>query len=323
MIITRTPFRVTLGGGGTDISSYYQQSGGLVASMAINKHVYITLKPDSFDKFCKLRYSEIEITNDLHNLKNTRAREALLLHNLLAVEINTSADLSCKSGLGSSGAFLVGLLKAIREYKQLDSSPHTIADEACLIEINKLGEPVGKQDQYITAFGGIKILKISKDGIVKVDDLDIDHATLIQNMHVYSLDMCRNASDILTDQQKMSDTTRQTMNTIMEFGHRTIELLTASEFDEYGKLLDAYWTEKKKLSNKVSLPVVDEIYTTVKERYGVLGGKIIGAGGGGFLLLYVNQKHDDLEKFMTEVCNLRRLRYAVDFTGSTILGNFT
>ena len=153
MIITRTPFRITLGGGGTDIPSYYQHNGGLVVSMAIDKYIYITLKPDSFDKLCKLRYSEIEITNDLHSLKNTRAKEALLLHDLLAVEINTCADLSYKSGLGSSGAFLVGLLKAIREYKQLDSSPYTIANEACWIEIDKLQEPVGKQDQFITAFG--------------------------------------------------------------------------------------------------------------------------------------------------------------------------
>jgi D-glycero-alpha-D-manno-heptose-7-phosphate kinase len=123
MIITRTPFRITLGGGGTDIPSYYQHNGGLVATMAIDKHVYITVKPDSFEKLCKLRYSEIEIVDDLNQLKNARAREALLAHGLSEVEINTCADLSCRSGLGSSGSFLVGLLKAIREYKHLDSSP--------------------------------------------------------------------------------------------------------------------------------------------------------------------------------------------------------
>jgi D-glycero-alpha-D-manno-heptose-7-phosphate kinase len=321
MIVTRTPFRITLGGGGTDIPSYYQNNGGLVVSMAIDKYIYITLKPDFFEKLCKLRYSEIEITDNLRSLKNTRAREALLLHDLTAIEINTCADLSCRSGLGSSGAFLVGLLKAIREYKQLDSSPHTIANEACSIEIDRLKEPVGKQDQYITAFGGIKILKISNNGVVNVKPLDIDHQALIQNMHVYSLNINRDASNVLSDQQKMAGDTRRTMETIMEYGLKTVELLTESEFDEYGRLLDSYWTEKKKLSSKISLPMVDDIYTEVKTRYGVLGGKIIGAGGGGFLLLYTNQKHTDLEIFMMNQ-GLNKLQYMTDFTGSRTLGNF-
>jgi len=320
MILTRTPFRITLGGGGTDIPSYYQHNGGLVLSMAIDKYVYITLKPDAFEHLCKVRYSEIEIVDNLSDLKNTRAREALIAHDLLAVEINTCADLNHRSGLGSSGSFLVGLLKAIREYKQLDSSPHTIADEACTIEIERLNEPVGKQDQYIAAFGGVKILKISKSGSVEVSPLEIDHAALIQNMHIYSLGVYRDASSVLATQQKMGGTTKQTLDTIMEFGERTIELLSSSEFDEYGRLLDAYWTEKKKLSNKVSIPIVDKIYEEVKG-FGVLGGKIIGAGGGGFLLLYINRRHAELEQFMASR-GLRRLRYEADFTGSKILGNF-
>ena len=321
MIITRTPFRITLGGGGTDIPSYYKHNGGLVVSMAINKYVYITLKPDFFEKLCKLRYSKIEIVEDLHDLKNARAREALFLHQLSAVEINTCADLSSKSGLGSSGSFLVGLLKAIREYKQLDSSPPTVANQACIIEIDRLNEPVGKQDQYIAAFGGIKVLEISKNGEVNVSGLDIDYASLIQNMHVYALNVQRNASVILSDQQQMRGNAKQTLDTIKEFGHRTIELLTNSDFDNYGLLLDEYWKEKKKLSNRISLPIVDTVYEAVKAKFGVLGGKIIGAGGGGFLLLYTNQKHVELEQYMAEL-GMRRLHYTVDFNGSTVLGNF-
>lgn len=325
MIVTRTPFRITLGGGGTDIPSYYQHDGGLVATMAIDQYVYITLKPDSFEKLCKLRYSEIEIVSDLQDLKNVRAREALLMHSLKEVEINSCADLSCRSGLGSSGSFLVGLLKAIREYKQLDNSPATIAEEACTIEIDKLGEPVGKQDQYIAAFGGIRVLEITKDGVVDVHGLNIDHQSLIQNMHVYSLNIQRNASEVLSDQQKMGNLhdgkTKQTLDVIKEFGHRSIELLLRSDFDKYGLLLDEYWREKKKLSPKVSVRIVDKIYETVKLAYGVLGGKIIGAGGGGFLLLYTNQRHNELEKYMKTV-GLQRLRYTVSHTGSTVLGNF-
>lgn len=323
MIITRTPFRITLGGGGTDLPSYYQCSGGgLVATMAIDKHIYITVKPDFFEKLCKLRYSEIEITDDLHQLKNTRAREALLTHDLSAVEINTCADLSCRSGLGSSGSFLVGLLKAIREYRQLDSSPATIANEACTIEIDKLGEPVGKQDQYIAAFGGIKILEISRTGDIKVSNLDIDHQRLIQNMHVYSLGVQRDASEVLSEQQKMGGSTKQTLDTIKEFGHRTIEFLTDGDFDEYGCLLDEYWTLKKKLSSRVSLPIVDQIYEEAKANFGVLGGKVIGAGGGGFLLLYTNQRHADLEEHMA-TNGMQRLQYTVDHVGSVVLGNFS
>lgn len=321
MIITRTPFRITLGGGGTDLPSYYQHDGGLVITMAIDKYVYITVKPDFFEKLCKLRYSEIEIVSDLHNLKNGRAREALLRHDLSAVEINTCADLSCRSGLGSSGSFLVGLLKAIREYKQLDSSPGTIADEACTIEIDTLGEPVGKQDQYIAAFGGVRVLGIAKDGVVGISNLTIDHERLIQNMHVYSLDIKRSASEVLSEQQKMGGNTKQTLDKIKEFGHRTIKLLTDGDFDEYGLLLDEYWAEKKKLSSKVTLPTVDKIYEVVKRDLGVLGGKIIGAGGGGFLLLYTNQRHADLEKYMATF-GFQRLHYAVDHAGSTLLGNF-
>jgi D-glycero-alpha-D-manno-heptose-7-phosphate kinase len=322
MIITRTPFRITLGGGGTDIPSYYQNGGGLVATMAINRYIYITLKPDTFDELCKLRYSEIEIVKNPQDLKNTRAREALLLHNISGVEINTCADLTTKSGLGSSGSFLVGLLKAIREYKQLDGSPATVAEEACHIEIDTLGEPVGKQDQYIAAFGGIKTLEISREGEVKVTPLEIDHETLIQNMHVYSLNMYRDASSILADQQKMGSLTRQTMDAIMEFGHRSVELLMASEFDKYGSLLDEYWVAKKRLSVKVSVPIADKIYEEVRGRFGVLGGKIIGAGGGGFLLLYLNQQHAELEECMAKA-GFRRLHYAADFTGNKVLGNFS
>lgn len=321
MIITRTPFRVTLGGGGTDIPSYYQQNGGLVISMAIDKYVYITLKPDLFEKLCKLRYSEIEIVDNPGMLKNARAREALILNKLNEVEINTCADFSYKSGMGSSGSFLVGLLKAIKEYKRLDNSPHIVAEEACHIEIDILGEPVGKQDQYIAAFGGIKIFTIDKNGFVDIQNFDIDYQVLIQNMHIYSLGIQRDASEILSEQQKLGGYTRETLDQIKEYGYRTIELLNASEFDEYGLLLDAYWTEKKKLSSKVSIPLVDGIYEEVKSTYGILGGKIIGAGGGGFLLLYTNQKHNELDRYMTNI-GLHRLKYTVDHSGSRVLGNF-
>jgi len=320
VIITRTPLRITLGGGGTDLPSYYEKSGGLVISMAIDKYVYITLKPDHFDKLCKLRYSEIEITDNPKNLKNTRAREALLLHNLNAIEISTCADLSSNSGLGSSGSFLVGLLKAIREYQRIDTSPAIIAEEACHIEIDKLQEPVGKQDQYIASYGGIKIFSIATNGKVATKELTMDNA-LINNMHVYSLNVKRNASDVLQDQQKLNGNTKAILDIIKDYGYKTIDLLENSEFDEYGLLLDSYWSLKKKLSTKISLDIADKIYEEVKNNYNVLGGKIIGAGGGGFLMLYINKNHNKLEQYMKSI-GMLRLQYAVDHTGSRVIGNY-
>ncbi len=320
MIITRTPFRITLGGGGTDLPSYYTKNGGMVLTMAIDKYVYITLKPDYFESLCKLRYSEIEITNDISKLKNTRARQALLNHNLTDVEINTCADLSSKSGLGSSGSFLVGLLKAIKEFTQSDSSPKSIAEEACDIEINQLQEPVGKQDQYIAAFGGIKILNINQEGKVEVSKFSFDYNRLINNMRVYSINVYRNASDILKDQNKSDSKTSNILDHIKEYGYKTIELLKNNSFDEYGFLLDSYWSLKKQLSSKITLSNIDELYEIVKTDYNVLGGKIIGAGGGGFLLLYCNKNHEHLDNYMSSL-GMKKLNYNVDFNGSTILGN--
>lgn len=320
MIITRTPLRITLCGGGTDLPSYYKHQGGLVATMAIDKYIYITLKPDDFENLCKLRYSEIEIVEDISRLKNTRAREALKIHDLNSVEINSCADLSSKSGLGSSGAFLVGLLHAIRCYKRENSTPQTLAEEACKIEIDILNEPVGKQDQYIAAFGGVQLLKIDTSGYTRVKPLNIKTEHLLANMRVYALDIYRNASDVLSDQNKMADSTKNTMDDIMTLGMEQINMLMNGDVTAYGESLDEYWELKKQLSSKISLKFVDELYTSVKQQYGVLGGKIIGAGGGGFLLLYAEKHHVDLDAYMSRQ-GFKRLEYRVDSLGSTLLGN--
>jgi len=325
MIITRTPFRFTLGGGGTDLPSYYDRNGGLVISMAINKYIYLTLKPDYFDNLYKLRYSEIEIVDNPSKLIHSRARESLLYHNVeTGLEINSCADLSANSGLGSSGTYLVGLLKALREYKRLDSSPEVVANEACHIEIDRLKEPVGKQDQYIAAYGGIKIFKIDKSGKVNTKKLNVNDYSFnsfLSNLHVYSINMQRSASFILKDQQKLLNNTENILNVIKDYGYKTIELLENEKYDEYGMLLDSYWSYKKQLSEKITLSFIDEVYEEVKKNFNVLGGKIIGAGGGGFLMLYVNKDHKKLEQFMKKL-KMWRLPYNVDYTGTRVLGNY-
>ncbi len=324
MIISRSPYRITLGGGGTDLPSYYEQNGGFCISMAVNKYMYVSLKPDELDRMCKLRYSEIENVSAASFLKNTRAREVLCLHDISAVEINTSGDLPAKAGMGSSGTFLVGLIKVIREYKRLDNSPSVVAEEACDIEINRLKEPVGKQDQYISSYGGVRILDINRSGDVSVSNLNLtpnELSEFISNIHVYSIGIERNASDILINQSKLKGNTEFLLNKIKEYGYKTKEVLESKNYDDYGLILDEYWATKKLLSNNISVSSVDKIYETLKSTYNVLGGKIIGAGGGGFFLVYANKNIKALDEFMKQ-SGMVKLNFGIDYSGSKIIGNY-
>ncbi len=325
MIISRTPLRITIGGGGTDLPSFYSKNGGYVISLAINKYIYITYKPDLFEKNLKLRYSEIEIVNDSSELKNHRAKDLLQLHNIKnSCEINTCADLPSNTGLGSSGSFLVGLSNIVREYKRMNREPKVLAEEACHVEIDRLKEPVGKQDQYIAAFGGLKILDIKKDGNVDVKDVNISESDLkvfLSHIHLYYTNVKRDASDILKDQKELKGNSEEILKKVKEYGHKTLDILESGNFREYGLLLDEYWKLKKELSNKISISEVDEIYDIVKKELGVLGGKIVGAGGGGFLLLFTDRNHIELESFM-KLKGYQRLHFDVDHSGSKILGNF-
>lgn len=324
MIISRTPMRITLGGGGTDLPSFYSKYGGFVVTMAIDKYIYLTLKPDNFENKIKFRYSQIECVDHANDLKNTRAKNALLYHNLVSsVEINSCADLPSNTGLGSSGTFLVGLLNSIREYKRLGSSPTILADEACDIEINIMKEPVGKQDQYIASYGNLRILDIDKTGFVNVKSLNISNSNIkefLSKMHVYYLNVKRDASDVLIEQQQLKGNTEQLLLSIKEYGYKTVEILESGNFYQYGIMMDKYWQLKKQLSSKISIGSVDNIYASLKEDYNVLGGKIIGAGGGGFLCLYVDKNPELLEQKM-KTCGYKKLEYNMDYFGSKIMAN--
>lgn len=326
MILSRTPLRITIAGGGTDLPSFYSKHGGFVISLAINKYIYITLKPDHFEKNLKLRYSQIEIVEDSSDLKNHRAKELLLYHGIKnSCEINTCADLPSNTGLGSSGTFLVGLSNVIREYKRLNREPKVLAEDACHIEIDLLNEPVGKQDQYIASYGGLKILDIDKSGNVIVKELNMKMSDLnlfLSHIHLYYTNIKRDASDVLQDQKNLKGNSEETLLKVKEQAYIVLDLLKNLEFEKYGLMLDDYWKLKKSLSNKISISEVDTIYDTVKDRFGVLGGKIVGAGGGGFLLLFTNKNHFELEKFMSE-SGYQRLHFGLDQLGSTILGNFS
>ena len=324
MIISRTPFRITIGGGGTDLPSYYEQSGGNVISLAIDKYMYISLKPTVIEDLLKLRYSITEIVNDASLLKHDRAKASLILHKLNSrLEINSSADLPASSGMGSSGSFLVGLLNCIRTFKKINSEPKVLAEEACDIEINKLKHPVGKQDQYIAAYGGLKRLEIEKNGNVNVSELNITKSNLLNflsNIQIFHLNHSRDASTILKDAQKNTSHSNKIFDIVKQQSYDVINFLEKGQYDDYGLLLDEYWSIKKKLSSKISFNEVDTLYDNLKKDFGILGGKIIGAGGGGFLLVYANKNKQDISNFM-ESNNYKKLHFTCDEKGSIITTN--
>tara|TARA_R100000152_G_C6779253_1_gene210717 strand:+ start:2097 stop:3068 length:972 start_codon:yes stop_codon:yes gene_type:complete len=322
MIVTRSPYRITLGGGGTDRPDFYEKHGGFIVSMAIDKHIYISLKPDSLEKEIKVRYLNTEVVDNLDELKHDRAREALRLHSLdKSIEVNSCGDVPGQTGLGSSGSYLVGLLNAIRHFKKEYCSTEDLAEEACKIEIDILNLPVGKQDQYISAFGGLKILDISKGGKVQVKDVNISHKNLSEltnNLHIYFLKKKRNASNILAKQHSDLKGNEERLLKIKEMGYETLDILEKGNFDDYGLMLDDYWNLKKQFSSDMSFSLADKIYQELKERFKILGGKIIGAGGGGFLMIYANKNHSEIEKFMYQN-SITRLNYNTDHSGSKIL----
>jgi D-glycero-alpha-D-manno-heptose-7-phosphate kinase len=325
MILSRTPLRICIAGGGTDLPSFYEKHSGLVLSMAIDKHIYISYKPDDFENLLKLRYSQLEVVDDVFKLKNHRARAVLVKHGILTgCEINSGADIPSNTGLGSSGSFLVGLINCVRAMKGLTHTPDVLGEEACKIEIEELKEPVGKQDQYIASYGGLRHFDIDVTGNVNVKNITLGTPEYLftQNLCVYYLNIKRDASDILQEQQKLQGNTADLLGIIKEQAISTLSFLKRGEYDAYGKQLDDYWTIKKQLSSKISLPIVDQLYDHVKKEYGVLGGKVIGAGGGGFILFYCPlDKQRELNTFM-KVQGFPRLDFEIDHEGSTILGNF-
>ncbi|MDD5482529.1 MAG: galactokinase [Kiritimatiellae bacterium] len=312
MIITRTPFRITLGGGGTDLPSFYEQHGGFIFAMCINKYMYILLNRRSVaDRKIVVRYNQVETVDSIEEIRHPLAREALRLHDVRAnIELTSIADMPAKTGLGSSGSYLAGLLTAIRAYKGESAPPATIAEEACRIEMDILGEPVGKQDQYMAAFGGFRKLAIAPDGKVTVERSPVDFATaneLVSKARVYYTGVQRSATAVLKKQDEAArrrenpghKNTIECLLNIKEIGRRIYEAFLARDLDAFGALMDEHWRFKKQMSAAVSLGVMDNLYAEVKKRFGVLGGKIIGAGGGGFLMLYCPKQARALDEFMT------------------------
>jgi D-glycero-alpha-D-manno-heptose-7-phosphate kinase len=335
MIITRTPFRITLGGGGTDLPSFYEQHGGFVFAMTINKYMYIMLhRLPVTERKSIIRYTKVEYVNTPEEIQHPLAREALRLHAVKDfVELSSLADLPAKTGLGSSGAYLVGLLTAIRAYQRKPLDVAAIAEEACHIEMNILREPVGKQDQYMAAFGGFRTLEIAKDGKVTVSEVPVDFMTATELAHkarIYYTGIQRSATSVLKNQDEASrhndspDHTRvvDSLCRIKGLGLQIRQAFLERDMDKFARLMDAHWQAKKAMSKSISLTVLDEIYDRAKKEFGVLGGKIIGAGGGGFLMLYCPERVRELDAFMSTQ-GMPPVSYFPSMQGARVVSDLT
>lgn len=329
MIITRTPFRFTLGGGGTDLPSYYSKYGGLVFSAAIDKYMFINLNRPIVDDLVRVKYSKSETVEKVTDLQHELAKAACQHVGIdNAIEIISMADIPAGTGLGSSSCYVVGLLNALYTLKKDQRSTPDLAATACHLEMDVLKKPVGKQDQYVAAFGGLPIIEIATDGSVKVRQARMDFSLvdeLNRNTLIFYTGKTRSADEILKDQdsavKKDDSQVTDSLHRIKEIGYEIIEALESGNLDRFGLLMDTHWETKKKLSNKIANEQLNKIYDLAKEN-GALGGKVTGAGGGGFFVFYTNNRHHQLRRVMHEA-GLRELRYRFDTEGSRVIVNLS
>lgn len=324
MIITRSPLRISLGGGGTDLASYYKDHTGFVISAAIDKYVYITLH-EAFSEGIILKYSKMEMVKETDEIHHPIIREALKLirpdtHHL---EIASMADIPAGTGMGSSGSFTTALLKAFHALKRQTLTPRQLAEEACHIEIDKLGEPIGKQDQYIASFGGLTCFTFEKDGYVKVEPLRVSQETLLNledNLLLFFTGVTRSASAILSDQDKRSKANDQSMidnlHFVKQLGYDSRDAFEDGDLGKFAEIMHTHWEHKKKRSQGMSNPAIDEYYE-LAQKNGAVGGKLIGAGGGGFLMFYT--EHRTKLRSAMRKAGLREVRMRFDFEGSRVL----
>ncbi len=324
MIIVRSPLRISLGGGGTDLPSYYRKCGGFLIAAAIDKYVYITIHR-TFIQELIIKYSKLERVTRIEDIQHPIIREALKLVQIkeLNIEITSMADIPAGTGLGSSGSFTTALLKALHTYSKNLVHPEELAAQACHIEIDLLKEPIGKQDQYISAYGGITCFEFLPNDEVKARPLKISTETLRNledNLLLYFTGYVRSASEILKEQAERSNESDREMlenlNFVKDLGHKNQEALEAGNLREFARLMDIHWEYKKNRSKKISNGRIDEWYKLARGN-GALGGKLIGAGGGGFLMFYTEEK-TRLRHVMSQD-GLEEIRFRFDFEGSKII----
>ena len=324
MIMARSPLRITLGGGGTDLASYYADHGGFVISAAIDKYVYVTIMRP-FSPGIYLKYSALEHVEQVDEVRHPIIREALRMQDLRTpqVEITTLADIPAGTGLGSSGSFTTALLKALHTHRRQAVHSQELAEQACRIEIDRLGEPIGKQDQFIAAFGGITCFTFHQDHRVEVQPLRISNKTMLDledNLLLFFTGYNRAASTILSDQHVRSKAGEpdmlQNLHYVKTLAYRSKEALEDGEVVRFGELMHEHWEHKKRRSGGISNPQIDKWYSLALSN-GAVGGKLVGAGGGGFLMFYATDRGRLREAMARE--GLEEVRFRFDFEGTKVV----
>lgn len=321
MIVSRAPVRLSMGGGGTDLPSYYTKFGGFLMAVSINKYVHILVNK-RFQDDIRLSYSETEIVKNVKDIKHNIFRESLKFTGIESqLELVSVADVPSKCGLGTSSTFTVALLNGLFAYKRDYKPIGQIAEAACHLEIDILKEPIGKQDQYASAFGGLNAYYFEKDGSVKVEPVNIKQENLIElqnNILLFYLNKERSAGDILADQNKKSiqndEATFERLHKIKQIGLHTKSVLESGNINEFGEILNEHWQTKKGLSQKISDDYVDEIYDTALKN-GAIGGKVVGAGGGGFIMFYCPYEKSKLIQSLKKF-NIYPMWFAFEFEGA-------
>ncbi len=327
MIISRAPLRITLGGGGTDLKSYYSRHGGFLITAGINRYCSIMANQRFYDSI-RLSYSKTEICDSVSEIEHRIFKAALQLTGITkGIELHSTAEVPANSGLGSSSSFTVALLHALHTYNNHAINKKELAEQACKIEIDMLGEPIGKQDQYAAVFGGLICLTFEKNGEVIVEPLKITEETYDQldsNLLFFFTGKERNASDILKEQDVKSSNhdpgMENNLHQVKEIGMETRKYLENGQVNMLGELLHTHWNIKKHRSKNMTDPFIDECYETARKA-GATGGKLMGAGGGGFFMFYCeNSKRHHVTEALKKL-GLRRERFRIDWDGARILLN--
>lgn len=326
MIVARAPLRFSLGGGGSDLPAFASRHGGFVVSAAIDKYVYVTANR-RFDRSIRVSYSKTEIVARAADVEHPIVREALLALGIdHSIEITSIADLPANSGLGSSSTFTVALLDVLHAFKREVASARQLAEEACTIEIDRLGEPIGRQDQYVAAFGHVVAMTFGKDGSVEVERIDVLPEVLgelEQNLVVVHTRVERPARTVLGEQGARlasDDAAAAAMHRIKAMGKETRALLLAGEVDLYGDMLHEHWELKRSMASAMTSPGIDAIYQQARES-GAVGGKLMGAGGGGFFLFYVRPAERRRFVLAMQQSGHRLLRFRFEPSGARIVAD--
>jgi D-glycero-alpha-D-manno-heptose-7-phosphate kinase len=325
MIVTRTPYRVTLGGGGTDLPSFYREHGGFILAVGIDKYMYMNVNTPIVDDFIRVRYSKAELVHHVDELEHTLAREALRHFGIAkGIEIVSIADIPAGTGLGSSSCYLIGLLRALHTLMQRQVGQKELAEEACHIELDILKKPIGKQDQYMAAFGGLTALHIDRTGRVEAERLALTMEVmeaLESNILLFYTGENRDATSILAKQdratKKNDSTVLASLLEIKDMGLEIYDCIRHGRLRRFGELMDLHWRAKKRLSDGISNSKIDAWYDLAK-RHGAIGGKISGAGGGGFLMVYCEKNKTALREAMRNA-GLRELSFRFEFEGSKVV----